>query len=74
MLKKTVFSTTDPVTVESLQSMKLPGQIESMPNSQIQEVLGIWSAFVDVVSPRDLGIFQGGYEFSSLLEQLYLNL
>lgn len=45
-----------------------------MPNSQIQEVLDIWSALVDVVSPRDLDIYQGGCEFSSLLQQLCLNL
>lgn len=55
----------DPVTIESSQSIKLPGQTVNMPNSQIQEVVDIGSVFVDVISPRGLDIFQGGYEFSS---------
>lgn len=52
----------------------LPGQSKSMPNSQIQEVVDTGSASVNVISPEDLDIFQGVYEFFSWVGQHCLNL
>jgi len=57
-----------------MKSRMLPGQSKSMPNSQIQEVVDTGSASVNVISPEDLDIFQGVYEFFSWVGQHCLNL